>query len=72
MLFDVPRVLIDVLMEYWCEETKSLPVCIQYTLLWFKNNFDLKPGEVAGSCECGNEPSGFVNCGEFLDQLRAC
>ena len=21
----------------------------------------------AGACECGNEPSGFVKCGEFLD-----
>jgi hypothetical protein len=25
---------------------------------------------VAGSCEYGNESSGSVNCGEFLDQLR--
>ena len=22
---------------------------------------------VAGACECGNEPSGSVKCGEFLD-----
>jgi len=22
---------------------------------------------VAGTCECGNEPSGSVKCGEFLD-----
>jgi hypothetical protein len=22
--------------------------------------------QVAGSCECGNEPSGFIKCGEFL------
>jgi hypothetical protein len=21
----------------------------------------------AGTCECGNEPSGFIKCGEFLD-----
>jgi len=20
-----------------------------------------------GSCDCGNEPSGFIKCGEFLD-----
>ena len=26
--------------------------------------------EVAGTCECGNEPAGSVKCGEFLDQLR--
>jgi len=24
-------------------------------------------GKVAGSCECGNEPSGSMKCGEFLD-----
>jgi hypothetical protein len=25
---------------------------------------------MAGSCEHGNEPSGFIKSGEFLDQLR--
>jgi hypothetical protein len=24
-------------------------------------------GQVAGASECGNEPSGSVKCGEFLD-----
>ena len=24
-------------------------------------------GQVAGVCECGNEPSGSIKCGEFLD-----
>jgi hypothetical protein len=27
---------------------------------------------MAGACECGNEPSGSTECGEFLDQLRNC
>jgi hypothetical protein len=27
-------------------------------------------GKVAGTCDCGNEPSGSIKCGEFLDQLR--
>ena len=27
-------------------------------------------GQVEGICKCGNEPSGFIKCGEFLDQLR--
>ena len=27
-------------------------------------------GQVAGTCQCGNEPSGFIKFGEFLDQLR--
>jgi hypothetical protein len=25
---------------------------------------------VADACECGNEPSGSVKCGEFLDWLQ--
>ena len=27
-------------------------------------------GQVAGTCECGNEPSGSLKCEEFLDQLK--
>ena len=27
---------------------------------------------MAGTCECGNEPSGCIKCGEFLDQLKTC
>jgi len=27
----------------------------------------LRIGQVAGACECGNEPSGYIKCGEFLD-----
>jgi hypothetical protein len=23
--------------------------------------------QLAGTCECGNEPSGSIKCGEFLD-----
>jgi len=30
---------------------------------WIK----LAQGQVTGTCECGNEPSGSINCGEFLD-----
>jgi hypothetical protein len=29
-------------------------------------------GQVAGSCECGNEPSDSTKCGEFRDSLRTC
>jgi len=25
---------------------------------------------VAGTCECRNEPSGSIKCGEFLEKLR--
>ena len=24
-------------------------------------------GQMADACECGNEPSGSIKCGEFLD-----
>ena len=27
-------------------------------------------GKVAGTCECCNEPSGSIKCGEFLDYLK--
>ena len=27
-------------------------------------------GQVADACECDNEPSGSIKCGEFLDQLQ--
>jgi hypothetical protein len=29
-----------------------------------------KIGQEAGTCECGNEPSVSIKCGEFLDWLR--
>ena len=28
--------------------------------------------ELAGTCDCGNEPSGSIKCGEFLDYLKTC
>ena len=30
----------------------------------------LGQGQVAGTCECGNQPSGSIKCEEFLDQLK--
>jgi hypothetical protein len=29
-------------------------------------------GQVAGACECCNELSGSIKCGEFLDSLWTC
>jgi hypothetical protein len=26
--------------------------------------------QLPGTCECGNEPSGSIKCGEFLDLLQ--
>jgi hypothetical protein len=46
---------------------------------WIFRNWDVEygldragsgEGQVAGCCECGNEPSGTIKCGEFLDWLR--
>ena len=41
---------------------------------WDDNiNMDLQEvewGQVAGSCECGNESSGSIKCGKFYDYLR--
>ena len=28
---------------------------------------ELAQGQVAGTCECGNESLGSIKCGEFLD-----
>jgi hypothetical protein len=30
----------------------------------------LRIEKVAGTCECGTDPSGSVKCGEFLDYLQ--
>jgi hypothetical protein len=30
----------------------------------------VRQGQIAGTCECGNEPSGSIKCGEFLDWLK--
>jgi hypothetical protein len=29
-------------------------------------------GQLACCYECGNEPSGFIKCEEFLEQLKTC
>ena len=31
---------------------------------------DSGEGQVAATCECGNELSGYIKCGEFLDWLK--
>jgi len=33
---------------------------------WTGSSF-LRIGTGGGTCECGNEPSGSIKCGEFLD-----
>jgi len=48
---------------------KGLTVALHFSV---SNWNDLARGrERAGTCECGNEPSGSIKCGEFLDKLRS-
>ena len=47
------------MMAAWLAETCSS------SLYWIDVAEDR--GRVAGTCECGNEPSGSLKCGEFLD-----
>jgi len=35
--------------------------------MWGQNRDDSGEGQVAGTCECGNERSGSIKCGEFFD-----
>ena len=42
-------------------------------LRWIFRKWDVEvgagsgKGKVAGTCDCGNEPLGYIKCGEFLD-----
>jgi hypothetical protein len=38
--------------------------------LWTGSIWLRKKRRVVGTCECGNELSGSIKCGEFLDYLR--
>jgi hypothetical protein len=40
---------------------------IMYEGTWAIGRTVHEGGEVAGTCECSNEPSGSIKCGEFLD-----
>ena len=37
---------------------------------WISRRWVVGIWTMADACECGNEPSGSVKCGEFLDKLR--
>ena len=55
----------------------KLPFFLCHSVLrWIFRNLDvgvwtgsswLRIGQMAGTCECGNEPSDSIKCGEFLD-----
>jgi hypothetical protein len=37
-----------------------------------RNRSDSGQGQLAGCCEYGNERSGFMKCGKFLEKLGTC
>jgi len=41
-------------------------------LRWIFRRWDVEAwtGQVVGTCECSNKPSGSIKCGEFLDWLK--
>jgi hypothetical protein len=47
--------------KYWDESSGS--VMWGYGQEWAGSGWR----QMAGNCECGNEPSGFIKCWEFLD-----
>ena len=51
------RIILKWIFKKWDGELWAL-------LIW------LRVGQEAGYCECGNELSGSIKCGEFLDWLR--
>jgi hypothetical protein len=58
------------LVRHWRRSEDNIKVDLQ-EVGWGTDWSDLAQdrGQVAGSCECGNEPSGFIKCGEFADRL---
>jgi hypothetical protein len=36
------------------------------------NFYGSEYGHMAGSCECGDEPSDSMKCKEFIDYMRTC
>jgi hypothetical protein len=48
------RIILKWILKMWVGKAWS-------ELLW------LRIGQMAGACECGNELSGSIKCGEFLD-----
>jgi hypothetical protein len=47
----------------------NIKMNLQDVVFGGKNWIDLAQdmGQVAGTCACGNEPSGSIKCSEFLD-----
>ena len=47
----------------------NIKMDVQEVGVWTGSSW-LRIGQVAGTCECGNEPSGSIKCEEFFDWLK--
>ena len=68
-------------MKHLVTLMKDLDVVWNIILKWIFRKWDGEHGlnlsgsrqeQVAGTCQCGDELSGFIKCRGFLDQLRNC
>jgi hypothetical protein len=59
--------------DHWGNTTVDGRIFLRWILKWNVGGGGmtelcwLKIEMVAGTCECGNEPSGSIKCGEFID-----
>jgi hypothetical protein len=58
---------LSVMPSSWGKKSPSLPVDI-YVMVYFNAEARAQDRD---TCECGNEPSGSIKCGEFLDYLAS-
>jgi len=73
---------VEVYTGFWCESLRERDhledpdVDGRIILRWIIRKWDVRvwldrcvsgEGQVSGTCECGNELSGSIKCGEFLD-----
>jgi hypothetical protein len=72
-VFKSRRMILAGHVGFWWEDAgedhlEDLGVHERIILKWSFKKWDGEGiGQVAGACKCGNEPSGFIKCKEFLD-----
>jgi hypothetical protein len=54
------RIIIKWIFKKWHEKGHGLD--------WSGSGY----GQLAGTCDCGNGPSGSIKCGKFLDKHLTC
>jgi hypothetical protein len=62
---------------YWGDPGVDVRITLRWILrkwaveIWTIDCAGSGLGQLAGTCECGNKPSGSIKCGKFLDYLQA-